>query len=277
MCQKSRAQSAQRDSRAQFQAAASRACRESLETCPASLLFWLRLRSLCGFLAIDIFVLDVALRISVDRSLIDSRQYALHFARRAHDQTARGNHGAFRNERARGDDAARANRRTVQNDRAHADQAARLDHAAMQRHRMPDGHAIAENERTLVAHDVQYAAVLNVGARADADVVHVAANHRARPNARILANHHVANDDRGGINVRRSRDLRVLSAIWPDVGLAPQSYPLLFLFGPVPARRRGQRYLIVRARYTCPAPSGRAPTKELACMNHVKITSGSPY
>src|SRR5712664_4898595 len=90
---------------------------------------------------------------------------------------------------------------------------------------MPDGHAIAKNERTLVAHDVQYAAVLNVGARADADVVHIAANHRARPNAGILANHHVANDDRGGINVRRSRDLRVLSAIRPDVRLASQSYP----------------------------------------------------
>src|SRR6266850_488333 len=220
MCQKSRAQSAQRDSRAQFQAAASRACRESLETCAASLPSWLCLRSLCGFLAIDIFVLDVALRISVDRSLIDSRQHALHFSRRAHDQAARGNHGAFRDERARRDDAARANRRTVQNDRAHADQAARLDDAAMQRHRMADGHVIAENERTLVAHDMQYAAVLNVGARADANVVHVAANHRARPNAGILANHHIADYDRGGIDVRRSRDLRVLSAIRPDVGLA---------------------------------------------------------
>jgi len=50
--------------------------------------------------------------------------------------------------------------------------------------------------------------------------VHVAANHRARPDARILANHHVADDNRGGVDVSRSRDLRLLSMIRPDVGLA---------------------------------------------------------
>jgi hypothetical protein len=40
-----------------------------------------------------------------------------------------------------------------------------------------DGHVVAEDKRVLVAHDVEDAAVLNVGARADANVVHVAANH----------------------------------------------------------------------------------------------------
>ncbi len=98
----------------------------------------------------------------------------------------------------------------------------------MQRHGMADGDIIAKNQRILIAHDVQHRAILNVGPRADANVVHVAANHRARPDARILANHHVANDDRGWDDISRCRDLRVLAAIGPDVGLSNQSSPFSF-------------------------------------------------
>src|SRR5207245_9127826 len=65
----------------------------------------------------------------------------------------------------------------------------------------------------------------NVGARADANGGHVAANHRARPDAAILADDHVADDDRGGIDIRRSRYLRMLAAIGPDVRLSSQSCP----------------------------------------------------
>ena len=73
---------------------------------------------------------------------------------------------------------------------------------------MADGDVVAEDERVLVAHDVEDAAVLNVGARADADVVDVAANHGAGPDAGVFADDDVADDDGGGVNVGGGGDLR---------------------------------------------------------------------
>ena len=91
---------------------------------------------------------------------------------------------------------------------------------------MANGHVIAKNQGPFVAHHVQDRAILNVGPRADANVVHVAANHRARPDARILANHHITDNDGCGIDISRSRDLRPLAAIGPDVGLMGHGYRL---------------------------------------------------
>ena len=65
-----------------------------------------------------------------------------------------------------------------------------------------DGDVVAENQRIFVAHDVEDRAVLNVGARADADVVHVAAHDGERPDAGVFADDYVADDDGGGIDVR---------------------------------------------------------------------------
>src|SRR6266850_1835235 len=77
-----RARSVQRGSKAQSPEARDRACREWPETCAASLLSWLRLRSLGGFLAIDIFVADVALGVRANRHAVQND--------RAHaDQAAR--------------------------------------------------------------------------------------------------------------------------------------------------------------------------------------------
>src|SRR5690348_9288318 len=89
---------------------------------------------------------------------------------------------------------------------------------------MANGDVIAKNQRIFITHHVQYAAVLNVAARPDANVVHVAANHRTRPDARILANDHVADNNSSRVNISRSRDLRMLAAIRPDVGLASHRY-----------------------------------------------------
>src|SRR5260370_1045470 len=86
------------------------------------------------FFSVDVLIPDVPLRIRENRSLIDTRERALHFSRRAHHQAARGNRGALRNQRPRRDDAARANRHAIQNHRAYAAQASRLDGAAVQRH-----------------------------------------------------------------------------------------------------------------------------------------------
>src|SRR5260370_34383703 len=112
----------------------------------------------------------------------------------------------------------------------------------MQRHGMAHGHVIAEDERPFVAHDVEHSAVLDVGARADADVVHIAANHGARPDARILPNHDIADNHSGGVDISRFRDLWPLAAVGPDVGLASQSCPSL-RSADAPATH-GQSYLI---------------------------------
>jgi hypothetical protein len=92
----------------------------------------------------------------------------------------------------------------------------------MQRHRMPDGHVIAENERALVAHYVQYAPVLNIGARPDADVIHVAANDDKRPNAGVIANHYVADEHRSSINVSGSSDGGMSTLVGSNVSFSLQ-------------------------------------------------------
>jgi hypothetical protein len=48
---------------------------------------------------------------------------------------------------------------------------------------------------------VQYAAVLDVAACADADVVHVAADHGHRPDRDVVAQFDVADHERGRIDV----------------------------------------------------------------------------
>jgi len=177
-------------------------------TCVASLLF-ARLRSLGGFLAIDYFVADVALGVLVDQGLIESPS-GLRFTFPGEPMTKLPqNRGALVMSVSRSDDAARANRHAVQNDRAHAGSGARLDGATVQRHRMPDGDIIAENQGHRRA-DVQHRAVLNIRARADANVVHIAAHHR-HADAGVLANTTSADDDGRGVDIVGCRDLGTLA------------------------------------------------------------------
>src|SRR5260370_5051273 len=64
-----------------------------------------------------------------------------------------------------------------------------------------------------VLHHVQHRPVLNIGARADANPVDVAANHDTRPNARELANRDVADNHRLRVDVSRRRNLRRPAAV----------------------------------------------------------------
>ena len=59
-----------------------------------------------------------------------------------------------------------------------------------------------------VAHDMEDGAVLDIGARADADEVDVAADNDAGPDAGVRADGDVADDDGLRINVRGCGDLR---------------------------------------------------------------------
>jgi hypothetical protein len=55
---------------------------------------------------------------------------------------------------------------------------------------------------------VEHAAVLNIGIRANADFVHIAAEDGIHPDAGVRAQLHVADDLRGLIDVAAGADLR---------------------------------------------------------------------
>ena len=84
----------------------------------------------------------------------------------------------------------------------------------MQYGAVADGNVFADNQwRTFgfgrrAAADVQHAAVLYVGARADADVVDVAAHDGARPDGYVVRQYDIADDDGGGIQVNAFAQLR---------------------------------------------------------------------
>src|SRR5712692_2448206 len=180
-----------------------------------------------GFLAVDVFVFDVALGVGVDGGLVGAGQGALDLAGVAYYQAAGGDFGALEEQGAGGHDAAGADFYAVEDDGAHADQASGLDGAAVQGDAVADGDVVAEEQRIFVAHDVEDAAVLNIGARADANVVHVAADDGARPDAGVGADDHVADNDGGGVNVGGCGDFGPLAAIRSYVRLSTQSCGIL--------------------------------------------------
>jgi hypothetical protein len=96
----------------------------------------------------------------------------------------------------------------VEDHRAHANEAAVGDVAAVQGDAVADGDVVAEDQRIFVAHDVEDRAVLDIGARADANIVDVAPDHRAGPDTGVFADDHVADEDGGGVDVGRWRRFR---------------------------------------------------------------------
>src|SRR6266853_2786665 len=134
----------------------------------------------------------------------------------AYYQAAGGDFGALEDKRAGRDDAALADLYAIQNDRAHADQAAGFYVAAVQGYAVADGYVVAEEQGIFVAHYVEDGAILNVGAGADADVVDVAADYRAGPDAGGWGDDYVADDYGGGVNVGGGGDFGALAAIGSD-------------------------------------------------------------
>src|SRR5258708_10286437 len=99
---------------------------------------------------------------------------------------------------------------------AQGGQAAGFYVAAVQGYAMADGYVVAEQQGMFVAHYVEDGAILNVGAGADADVVDVAADYRAGPDAGVWADDYVADDYGGGVNVSGGGDFGALAAIGAD-------------------------------------------------------------
>jgi hypothetical protein len=112
--------------------------------------------------------------------------------------------------------------RTVQHRRPHADQRAVADGAAMQHRLVPDGAIRADRQR--IAHvGMEHAVLLHVRARADTDLLVVAAQRRAEPDRGARLQHHAADQvgvrrdpgiggDLGGDAVRARRSCRVPSS-----------------------------------------------------------------
>src|SRR5437763_66115 len=108
---------------------------------------------------------------------------------------------------------------------------------------MTDGDFVFENRRLLSCACVQHAVVLHVGAIADADVEHVAAHDCAKPNRRLLADVHVANDLRAVSYESGFLNLRVNAAKGTDqIGTHDSgvllSYPIVLA-----RQRREYRFL----------------------------------
>ena len=94
----------------------------------------------------------------------------------------------------------------IHDHRLHPDQHPVVHGAAVQGRLMADGHIVADGQRETLRMkparmgDVQHTAVLHGHTLADADAVHVAADHRVRPDRTVLPDDDVADDDGAGVD-----------------------------------------------------------------------------
>lgn len=130
---------------------------------------------------------------------------------------ARRDHGASANH------CVRANVYAIEHGGVHADQARVLDGTGMQDCAMTNRDIGADRQRestgrvrTIVS-DVQYGTILNVRTRADANEIHVAARHRARPQRGVVAKFDIADKNGSRIDVNVGANARKPIAIRTDI------------------------------------------------------------
>src|ERR1700691_4510439 len=82
-----------------------------------------------GLRLVRLFVLDVALRIAVDRFEVLGNERAPQFPRLPHEEATRRHDGAFRHKRAGGDYSSNSDFWRLEDDAAHSDQAPRFNRA----------------------------------------------------------------------------------------------------------------------------------------------------
>ncbi len=126
--------------------------------------------------------------------------------RAAHVQVATDQALARRHQATGADDHFVLDDGAVHDGAAHADQYAVAQGAAMQHDLVADGHFVTDDQREAVRveragmGDVQHAAVLHAGTRADADAVHVAAYNGQRPDGAVFTDFHVAQHYRRSVD-----------------------------------------------------------------------------
>jgi hypothetical protein len=135
-------------------------------------------------------------------------QRADDFGGGAHDERAGWNARALGDERVGADDAAFADDGFVEDGGAHADEAFVLDGAGVEDGAMADGDEFADDGGDVVG-EVDDAAVLDVGAFANVDVVDIAAEDGGGPDAAAGGEPDVADDDSLGGDVGGRVDLRL--------------------------------------------------------------------
>jgi len=132
--------------------------------------------------------------------LLAQQAHLLH--RAAHVQVAADQAFAGWHQAAGADDHFVLDDGAVHDGAAHADQDAIAQGTAMQHDFVTDGHLVAYDQWVAIGVerpgvcDVQHAAVLHAGTRADTDPVHVAAYYGQRPDRAVLADLDVADDHR---------------------------------------------------------------------------------
>ena len=143
----------------------------------------------------------IAGAVGKERALLVVQQPGL-FHRAAHVQVATDQALARWHQAAGADDHLVLDDGTVHDGAAHADQDAIAQGTAMQHDLVAYGHFVANDQRVAVRveragmGDVQHAAVLHAGTRADTDAVHVAAYHGQRPDRAVFTDFHIAQHHR---------------------------------------------------------------------------------
>ena len=108
-----------------------------------------------------------------------------------HERSLRHFH-SFRHQRAGRDDGIRPDLCSIQNDRSDADESAIRHFAAVQNSTVTYRHTIPDDAGIGSMVNVKDAIVLNAGLIAYADVVDIASDRHIGPNARAVANNHIA-------------------------------------------------------------------------------------
>jgi hypothetical protein len=127
--------------------------------------------------------------------LVSQRPRLLH--RAAHVQVTTLQALAGRHQAAGTDDHLVLDHRAIHDGAAHANQNPATQGTAMQHDLVTDGHFVTYDQWKAIGverpgmGDVQHAAILHAGARANADAVHVAADHRQRPDRAVFTDLHI--------------------------------------------------------------------------------------
>jgi Uma2 family endonuclease len=145
---------------------------------------------------IRFLVLIIAPGVLVDMCHLVVRQRTFDPGRQSHHEAALGNDHSLGDEGVGANDAMSPDLRVIEDGRAHTDQTIRPDLAAMQHDAMADRDVVVENEGVLILHHVKDASILDVGVFPDPDVVYVTANDGVEPDARMIADLDIPDDNR---------------------------------------------------------------------------------
>jgi len=132
---------------------------------------------------------------------------------------------ARRDQRTRADQHVFFDHRTVEYDTTDTDQYLVFDPTAVQGDMMADGDVIADDQRCALRigfafmGDVQHREVLNIAAFSDNDMVHVAADDRARPHRCALAEGYVADHHGGRIDIGGFVDAWCHAVVGSDIAI----------------------------------------------------------